>query len=71
MEGGDPGTHGVAALSLVDQGPDLDQEVAIILLQTTVDNIVQAQVLLLKIVTQYVVQVKQCDSIKMYKLFTI
>ena len=59
MEDGDPGPAGVAAPSHADQGVDLDQGRAIILLQQIVGKIVQGQVLLQKIVTQYVVQVKQ------------
>ena len=63
MEVGDPGTVGVAAQSLVDQGTDLDQENAIILLHQIVDKIVKGQVLTQKNVTQCVVQVKQRGNI--------
>jgi len=56
MAGGDPGLAGLAAQSLVAQDPELDQEGVIFLLLPMVDDIVQGQVLPLKIVTQDVVQ---------------
>ena len=63
MEVGDPGTVGVAAQSHVDQGTDLDQENAIILLHQIVDKVVKGQVLIQKNVTKCVVQVKQRGNI--------
>ena len=54
---GDPGLAGLHAQSHAVQGPDLDQEVVIILLLLMVGEIVQGQALQEKIVIHVVVQV--------------
>ena len=59
MVDGVPGPAGLAALSLVVQGPDLDLEGVIIRLQPMAGEIVQGQAQLQKIVTQDVAQVNK------------